>query len=277
MATKRAPDQLPDPKKNMWDFTAFYLRLCRNQRGLSVDALGRTINMSKSKLSRIELGDERLDGRYAAQLDRAWDTGGLFELLVWYAAVGHDPQWFAQYVELEQAAGMLRIFEAQVIPGLLQSEDYSRALLLAGMSTQPEKILTERMQRQAVLTREPAPYLTVLLSQNVLEWPVGSPTIMREQLGRLLEVSELPNVVVRVAPRSWETGAYPGLDGSFALMSGDDYGDVAYTESPGGGRLVSSPSDVRHYGIRYDRISAKALPEGPSRTLIKNAMEAVSE
>jgi transcriptional regulator with XRE-family HTH domain len=274
MARKRAPEELPNPKESMWDFIAFYLRSLRHQRGLSGEALGRILKVSKAKVSRIEVGKERLDWRQAEILDKAWNTCGVFSLLVWYASIGHDPQWFAQYVELEQRAGMVRFYAANTIPGLLQNEDYARALLLSGIEADPEKIVMERMQRQNLLTRQPGPHLTVILSQNALEWPVGSPEIMQAQLARLLEVAAWPNVLVRVVPRSWEAGAHPGLDGSFLLLSGDDFGETAYTETQGGGRLVSSPSEVRSYGIKYERIGAKALSEGPSSDLIREVMEA---
>lgn len=258
----------------MWDFIAFYLRSLRLQRGLSGEALGRVLKISKAKVSRIEVGKERLDWKQAETLDKAWETCGIFALLVWYANIGHDPQWLEQYVQLEQRAGMVRIYAANVIPGLLQTEDYARALLLSGIESDPERIVMERMQHQELLARQSAPHLTMILSQNALEWPVGSPEIMRAQLARLLDAAEQQNVVVRVVPRSWRAGPHPGLDGSFQLLSGDDFGEVAFTEAPGTGRLVSSPPDVRSYGIRYERISAKALIEGPSLDLIREVMEA---
>ncbi|MDL4775318.1 DUF5753 domain-containing protein [Actinomadura xylanilytica] len=102
---------------------------------------------------------------------------------------------------------------------------------------------------------------------------VGSLEIMWEQLQRLLDMSEWPNVIVRVVPRTWDTGGCPGLDGSFKLLKGRDFADVAYTQSPGTGRLVSSPAEVERYVVRYDQISAKAMPEGPSRELIRSVME----
>ncbi|MFI0450614.1 helix-turn-helix domain-containing protein [Actinomadura sp. 6N118] len=274
MARKRSPEELPNPKASMWDFIAVYLRALRVQKGLSGEALGRVLKVSKAKVSRIEVGKERLDWKQAEILDKAWDTCDLFTLLVWYASIGHDPQWFAQYVELEQRAGMAKIYEANVIPGLLQTEDYARALILSGIEPDPEKVVIERMQRQELLTKKPAPHLTVILSQNAIEWPVGSPEIMRAQLSRLLDVAEWQNIVLRVVPRSWHVGAHAGLSGSFQLLNGDDFGEVAYTESPGAGRLVSSPPDVRSYEIRYERISAKALIEGPSSDLVRKVMEA---
>lgn len=276
MGTKRKPDQLPQPRTSMWDFIAYYLRYLRTKRGLSGEAMGQVMMCGKSKVSRIEIGEERLDWKQARLIDQAWETGGLFEVLVWYASVGHDPQWFAQYVEKEQSAKWLRIYEANVIPGLLQTEEYARALLSAGIETNRDQVLMERIQRQGILARPDPPHLTVILSQNALEWPVGSPDIMRDQLSYLMKLSESPDVVMRVVPRTWEVGAHAGLSGSFQLLSGDDFGEVAYTESPGAGRLVSSPPDVRSYGIRYDRISGKALIEEASRELIRTVMEGIT-
>jgi hypothetical protein len=273
MARKRAPEELPQPRTNMWDLIAWYLRFLRNQKELSGTALGRIMKASTTEVSRIETGQVRLDGKRAALVDKQWNTGGIFALLVWYASLGHDPQWFAQYRELEQRARFIRIFQAQVIPGLLQIEDYARALIKGAPTPDLDLRLARRMERQKILIAEPAPELGVILSQNALEWPIGSANTMQAQLAALLEASE--RYSVRVVPR--EAGAYLGLDGSFTLMSGDDYGEIAYTESPEGGRLVSSPPDVRLFAIRYDRICGKALPEGPSRDLIRKVMEGFSE
>lgn len=119
-------------------------------------------------------------------------------------------------------------------------------------------------------------FAMVLLSEATLRWPVGSPRIMREQLVHLLEVAERPNVVVHVIPQTFETNAYPGLDGGVKLVTGDNFGEVAYTESLGVDGL-SSPVEVAEYAILFARISAKALPEHQSRELIRAAMEAFSD
>lgn len=263
----------PDPRSNMWDLIAWYLRICRTQRGQSLEALSKIAKTSRSSLSRVELGETRLDGTQARLIDKAWDTHGLFTLLVWYATLGHDPQWFAEYVKYEQQARMIRIYEANVIPGLVQTEDYARALFLTGDAPNTEELLQERMQRQVMLDGSTPPMLTMILSQNALEWPVGSPEIMRAQLARLLELSERPRISIRVVPRTWEVAAYPGLDGSFQLISGLDFGELAYTDAPEGGRLVSTSEEVLNYGIRYDQISSKALPEEQSRNMLRQVME----
>ncbi|TDC93939.1 DUF5753 domain-containing protein [Actinomadura sp. 7K507] len=212
--------------------------------------------------------------QYASpHLDKAWETGGVFALLVWYASIGHDPQWLAQLSTFEQRARIVRIFEP-LISGLLQTEEYARALLTGGGVPDPEPSVAERMERKDVIDRA---FVMVLLSEATLRWPVGSPRIMREQLAHLLEVAERPNVVVHVIPQTLQTGAYPGLDGGVKLVTGDDFGEVVYTESLGGGRLISSPVEVAEYGILFARISAKALPEHQSKDLITKAMEAFSD
>lgn len=269
-----ATNASPDPKDSMWAFIAYYLRFCRNQRELSGEALGRIINASKATVSRIENNIDHLDGQRAALLDKAWKTGGVFALLVRYASIGHDPQWLAQLSTFEQRARIIRIFEPLLISGLLQTEDYSRALLTGGGVPDPEPSVTERMERKGILDRA---FTMVLLSEAALRWPVGSPRIMREQLAYLLEVAERPNTVVHVIPQTFETGAYPGLDGGLKLVTGDDFGEVAYTESIGGGRLVSSPTEVAEFAILFARISAKALPEHRSKDLITKVMEAFSD
>ncbi|MEV5827088.1 Scr1 family TA system antitoxin-like transcriptional regulator [Spirillospora sp. NPDC052242] len=264
----------PDPKRSMWDFIAFYLRFCRNQRGLSGEAVGRVIKTSKATVSRIENGVDRLDGQRAALLDKEWNTGGVFSLLVWYASIGHDPQWLAEYKTFEQQARMIRIFEPSLITGLLQTEDYARALFLGGGASDPDPAVAERVGRQTILD---SAFVMVLLSESALRWPVGSPKIMRAQLAHILDVASRPNVVVHVIPQTFATGAYPGLDGGFKLVTGDDFGEVVYTESLGGGRLISSPVEVAEFAITFARISAKAIAEHQSAALIKQVMEAFGD
>ncbi|GGV04394.1 transcriptional regulator [Actinomadura cremea] len=272
-STPVATNPPPDPKRSMWDFIAFYLRFCRNQRGLSGESVGRIIKTSKATVSRIENGVDRLDGQRAAILDKEWKTGGVFSLLVWYASIGHDPQWLAEYKTFEQQARMIRIFEPTLITGLLQTEDYARELLRGGGEADPEPFVLERMERQGILDRA---FVLVMMSEAALRWPVGSPEIMRTQLAHLLHMAEQPNLKVHVLPQTFETGAHPGLDGGVQLVTSDDFGEVAYTESLGGGRLISSPTEVAEYGITYARISAKALPEHRSKDLIKLVLEAFS-
>jgi transcriptional regulator with XRE-family HTH domain len=266
------PKPSPDPKSSMWAWLAHDLRLYRTQRGLSGDAVAKLINCARSSISRLENGEAKLDEGQAAALDERWRTGGHFGTMLWYARLGHDPNWFKQHVGLESEASVIKVYEASVIPGLLQLPEYARELLTAGGEPNVEELVAERMARQAILERDTPPLMLVLLSENVLHWNIGGSELMRKQLTHLLEMSRRTNIGLRVVPRS--AGAHPGLDGSFKIMTGAG-GDVAFTESPGGGRLVPSTTEVRSYVTRYDRIGQKALPEDQSRELIIQIVEAM--
>lgn len=264
----------PDPKSSMWALIAYYLRFCRQQRKLTGDLMGEILGCSKSTVSRLETGSLQLDERQAMALDKAWNTGGIFTFLVWYATLGHDPDWFRQYVDLEKRAAVIKTWQVDLVPGLLQTPDYARTCLMAGNVPNLEASLEQRLARQAILDEPDPPMLWFLMSQTLLELPCGGPEVMKKQLAHIMDVSHRPNIGVRVVPKA--VGAHPGLDGSFMLMKlSDPLMDVAYIEAPGGGRLASSAAEVASYALRYDQIGQHALPEGMSRDLIKQIMEAM--
>lgn len=262
----------PNPRESLWSLIAYYLRFFREQHRMTGEQVGQLLGVTKGQVSKLEHGVARLDPRDAEKLDRHWGLNGLFGHLVYYATLGHNPQWFADYIDLEQRADVIRIFEAHMIPGLLQTEEYAMALIRESPGDHDSQ-LAQRLARQEILRRDNPPYLTVILSQAAVEWPIGSIDVMVRQLDRLVELSELPNVTIRVVPRSLSVGAYLGLEGSIRLMSGDEYGDLAYVPAPNGGRLVRSPREVRSYTIRFDRISAKALPEDATRDTLQRIKE----
>ncbi|TQM66843.1 helix-turn-helix protein [Actinomadura hallensis] len=264
----------PDPKSSMWALIAYYLRFCRLRRKLTGELLGEIIGCSKSTVSRLETGALQLTPEQAATLDRAWDTGGIFGFLVWYATLGHDPDWFRQYVDLECRASVIKTWQVDLVPGLLQTPDYARACLMSGNICNVEEALDKRLSRQSILDKENAPTFWFLISETLLEIPCGGPSVMKAQHAHILEVSHRPNVGVRVVPKS--AGAHPGLDGSFMLMTlPNPHMEVAYVEAPGGGRLASATAEVASYVLRYDQIGQHALPEGLSRDLIKKLMESM--
>jgi transcriptional regulator with XRE-family HTH domain len=262
----------PDPKSSMWAWMARDLRLFRERRGQTGQDVAKILNCARSSISRLETGEAKLDDKQAAVLDREWDTGGHFTLQLWYARLGHNPNWLQEHLDIEARSSVIKTYEAQVVPGLLQLPEYARALFTADGVADVEKYVEQRMARQTLLTKIPPPQLWILLSENALDWPVGDPEVMRMQLALLMEASEQPNIGIRVLPRS--TGEHAGMNGSFKIMSTES-GDVVYTDSPGGGRLVPSADEVREYGIKYDRIGQHALPDVQSREKIKQAMEAI--
>jgi DNA-binding XRE family transcriptional regulator len=261
-----------DPDSSLWAWLAYDLRFYREKCGLSQEAMGRIIRRSATNLSNCEAGRRRITDREAKLLDTHFKTGGHFQRLLRFAQRGHDPSWFKQFTHLERAATMIKTYQVLAMPGLLQLPEYIFALAEAGGTTDPHELVEERTARQTILNSGSPPLLWALVTESALEWPVGGPVVMRKQLAHLLEVSERPNISVRVIPKV--TGAHAGFDGSFSIISGD-VGDVAYTESPGGGRLVPSTTEVRSFAVRYDRLGQVALPAQPSRVLIEKAMEAL--
>jgi hypothetical protein len=187
-----------------------------------------------------------------------------------FAKEGHDREWFKTYTEMEARASELRIWEVLWIPGLLQTEDYTRSQVQSAGLDNIETRVSDRMKRQECLTRTPPPHLWVVLDEGVLTQPVGSPEVMRGQLARLLELAALPNVSVRVVPKS--AGAHVGRDRSFKIMTVDG-ADSAYIEASEEGRLVQDATDVRSFRRRVDRIGDHALPVGASVERIQQVME----
>ncbi|MCD0448865.1 helix-turn-helix domain-containing protein [Actinocorallia sp. API 0066] len=260
----------PDPMDSMWAFIAVLVRVFRHRAGMTGDQLAKVLNSSKPSVSRLENNLARLEERQAEALDKHFGTTPLFVCLVRYATRGHDPEWFKQHTQLEQISEIIRSYEALVIPGLLQTKEYAEEMVGAFGAPGTEDRLQERIDRQKLLDREYPPALMYIVSQNALDWVIGSPEIHKAQLQHLLDLAESGKVAIRVLPRT--AGAHVGMDGSFKLMSGG-YGDVAYTESSGIGRLVGTASEVRSYAVKYERISFKALDESASRTLIRRIME----
>jgi len=260
-----------DASRSLWDLIAAEVRRQRERAGLSVSQLAVRANVDRSTVSRIEHGLRKLSPEQAKALDSLWETGGLFEHLVHFAAAKDDGDWFTGLVDLEESASLHRMWEAIVIPGLLQTEGYARALIATGKD-EPELSLERRMSRQAILDRDRPPRVSVILNWVTLEQPVGSKEVMREQMGHLLKLSERPNVSIRIMERA--SGPHMGLDGSFRLLTVGDR-EVAFSDSPERGRLVLEPSDVQQYAVRYDQIANRAAPEDASRRLIEEAMEAL--
>ncbi|WUH98783.1 helix-turn-helix transcriptional regulator [Spirillospora sp. NBC_00431] len=263
----------PDPRSSMWAWIAYSLRFHRMQRGLTGDAVGKLLNCARSSISRLENAEAQLTDKQAAVLDEAWNTGGLFAVMLWYARQGHDPTWFKSFTDFEARASLMKQYSGQLVPALLQTPDYARALLISGREPHIDKVINDRVTRQAIIEGDNPPELWVILAETALQVWVGGKEVMREQLARLLELSIRPNITLRVVPNS--AGANQGLDGSFKMIRVKE-GEVAFVEAPNGGRLVTEVTEVESFKMRFDRIGAVALPVESSRTLIKQLMEAMT-
>ncbi|WDZ88025.1 DUF5753 domain-containing protein [Micromonospora cathayae] len=186
-----------------------------------------------------------------------------------------DLAWFRPWVELEQEATCLRTFEPLLVPGLLQTEGYARALLRTGNLLPPaeiEELVAGRLARQEVLCRDAPPQVVAVIEEAVLRRRVGDPAVMREQLHHLADVAGEPHVQVRLIPADgpWHTG----LAGPFVLARMPDSREVAYLDNQLRGELVTDPDDVATLGRRWESITGEAFPRRRSVELIREVAQA---
>ena len=252
------------------------LRSYRVKAGLSLEQLGARVYLSDDMVGKIENGQRVPTEQFAAACDAVpeLNTGGalaeLRDLLKDYLKQRAYPGWFIRWPEKEAQATILRSFELVVIPGLLQTQTYARALLdnSIGSNGDVEEIVAARMERQAILDRGKPPELWVAIEEAVLRRPVGGPAIMHEQLNHLLRVARRPSVVLQVIPAS--VAVHPALAGSgFVIADFADAPPVAYQETQVGGQVIEDHDDIATMLATWDRLRAEALPRRASLDLLE--------
>ncbi|GAA4511771.1 hypothetical protein GCM10023191_076380 [Actinoallomurus oryzae] len=263
-----------NPKISLWHMLAHLLRWEREKNGLSQAQWGKIASAAPSSVANIEAGRRKIDERQAKIIDKHFRTGGLFQLLLWYARNGHNPDWAQSISAYEAVARAIRVYQGQVIPGPFQTEGYARALLLASSKAKDlEGTLEARMERQAsILDRADPPYVWALLDESVLDDDIGGVDVMQAQLRHLLELMQRPHIFVRVVPRS--AGAHVGKDGPFRIVTVDSR-DIAYAGARRGGRLIELCDEVEEFRLDFDLIGQKAASEDASRVLIERRLEAL--
>lgn len=263
-----------DPNSSILAFYAKGLRRDREAAGLSQRELARRANMSPSLLNKVESGLRTPTEKLSIVADEVFSRGDhykeLWPLVLRYAY----PPWFRPFVDLEKEAREIRAFEAQVVPGLLQTEDYTRAMLLGGRMD-PDSIaerLALRRQRQLLLAKKKPPDLWVVLDENVLRRRVGSVEVMRRQLESLIEATETSTTVVQVVPYS--AGGHAGIDGSFTILTPEEGSEVVAVEGFQHGVLLGEKDHVRAALRAYDLLTAVAIsPEATIDMIVAIAKE----
>jgi hypothetical protein len=200
----------------------------------------------------------------------------LFSRLVVLARSGDGPvpTWFEDWLEAERVATMLRIWQPLLVPGLLQTAEYARALFLAGQTDTSDEtidaLVAARLERQVILDRADPPETVVVLDESVLHRLIGSPQIMHDALLSLADMSERANISVHVIPSA--NGANAGLSGAFSIASADGMPDVVRMEAV---EDVTSERRalVRQAAIAFERVRRDALPRAVSRDLIRKVAE----
>lgn len=180
---------------------------------------------------------------------------------------------FDSYIGLESEASVVRTYQVQMIPGLLQTERYARAIIEAtAMAFAPPEIdqkVAVRMARQELITRAEDPMQVVaVLDEAVVRRQVGGAVVMREQLRRLVEVGTLPNVEIRIVP--FDAGAHAAMDGSFYLLEfpEPDDPDLVYLEQAGSGLIPEDAEELRRYTLMFGNLMARALSASKSAAFL---------
>jgi transcriptional regulator with XRE-family HTH domain len=251
------------------------LKAVRTKAGLSRDTLAAQINYSTSLIGMIETMQRVPQRDLAERCDEVFGTAGTFARLQQAARATPLPSWFRPYADIEAVATQLRLCEPSMVPGLLQTEAYARAVLAAQPAIQDDELtalVTARLDRQSVLTRPKNPPLVwVLMDEAILMRAIGGAKAMHEQLLHLSLLAGQPHVTIQVVPMS--TGAHCGLIGGFAVANVDGAGDIAYLDTVTDGYIVESAAMVARVNLIFDTLRSLALPRGASRDLIMKRAE----
>jgi transcriptional regulator with XRE-family HTH domain len=270
-----------------------YLRDLRNSQRLTVRTAAERLEWSEAKIWRIETGQVGLRSLDVEAMCRIYGAApGLTQALMglaketkargWWHSYGDViPEGFDVYIGLEEAAASISWYESELVPGLLQTEDYAHAVIAAEPGVDEEEIdrrVHLRIERQSLLTRvTAAPNLSIVLNESILRRPIGGTEVMAAQLQRLLEASELSNVALRVMPFS--AGLHPGvMSGPFEILRFPLNGDGKASEPPTvyadgytGELYLDKPKEIQRYDDAFKGIWATALNEKASQDLLRQA------
>jgi transcriptional regulator with XRE-family HTH domain len=265
------------------------LRMLRLAKGVTRDKAGYEIRASESKISRMELGRVSFKERDVVDLLKLYgveDQGEQERLLTlareantpgWWHSYGDVlSTWFQNYLDLEQAAELIRTYEIQFVPGLLQTDAYARAVIMLGHGgATPEEIDRRadlRMARKQLLTRADSPRLWAVLDEAVLRRPIGGKEVLREQIESLLAVCEQPSVRLQVIP--FESGGHAAAGGAFTILRfpHQDMPDVIYLEHLTSGLYLDKREDVDQYAAAMGRLTIEAEPPARTPELLRKAL-----
>jgi transcriptional regulator with XRE-family HTH domain len=256
------------------------LRRLREAAGISRGEAGYAIRGSESKISRLELGRVGFKERDVQDLLTMYGVSdpderkSILDLVAqsnergwWHRYSDLVPNWFQDYVGLEESASRLQAYELQFVPGLLQTEDYIRAVASHGrpvrVTDETERRVSLRLQRQKILHRPGAPKLWAVIDESVLHRPVGGRAVLRAQLEHLLEITREPHITVQVLPYALSGYA---AEGAFTVLrfGEPELPDIVYIEHLAGALYLDRLDEIERYGRVFDRLTVDA--ETPDRT-----------
>ena len=266
------------------------LRRLRERQGITREEAGYAIRASGSKMSRLELGRVGFKERDVTDLLTLYgvtsetDRETLLALAQdanspgWWHRYGDVlPGWFETYVGLEEAATLVRTYELQFIPGLLQTEDYARAVIALGNSSSPpeeiEQRVSLRMTRQKLLARGDAPRLWAVVDEAALRRPIGGRDVMRGQIERLIEATKVPGVILQVLP--FRVGGHTAEAGAFTILRfpESDLPDVVYVEQLTSALYLDRRDDVDAYMEAMERLCVVSAPPDNTAEILSRILQ----
>src|SRR5215467_3558864 len=289
MARSSIPDQNPTLLGRR---LAVELTRYREAAGFSREEAARQLEWSTSTIFRIETGRSRPQpGNVRVLLELYGVTGPERDGLIRLAREARQPGWwhsfrdvlpnpYEVFIGLEAGAASIRNFEPNVVPGLLQTEEYARQTLRNGPGEldreDVERLVQVRLERQRILGREDRPRLWAVVDEAVIRRAVGGPEVMREQLRHLIESTEQGKTTLQVVP--FGAGAHAGTTGPFVILEFPEATDpdVVYVETLAGDIYLEAPSDVDRYTLAFARLLAAALHPDDSVRLVRQAADTMT-
>ena len=254
------------------------LEVWRRMAGLSKAEVAEALGYTPQLIGQLEAGKNIPSKKFAEDTDTYFDTNGVFvrlwKLINDTRHLAALPPGFSDYVAREGDASRMYFFEPSVVKGLFQTPGYAYEVLKSGRSEDEiEQLVAKRMERQEILRRPGPPRIVAIFDEGVVRRMIGSPQVMREQIGRLIEEAIRPYVTLQIVPS--DTGAYAGLPGAFTILGFDDSPDLVYTEGHVGGQVIADPQTVREYALRYDLIRGAAISAVDSLKLLHEVLESL--
>ncbi|MEU6415157.1 helix-turn-helix transcriptional regulator [Microbispora sp. NPDC046933] len=265
------------------------LRKLRESKGISRDQAGQCIRASESKISRMELGRVGFKERDVTDLLALYgvedeETRDVVMNLVeranepgwWHRFNDLLPSWFQAYVGLEEAAERIRTYEVQFVPGLLQTKEYARAVIMAGaVGAAPEEIARRvdlRLERQRILDGENSPKFWAVIDEAALRRPIGGVDVMRGQIQHLIDLMNQPNVTIQVIPFSY--GGHAAEGGAFSILrfADSDLPDIVYVEQLASALYLDKREEVDRYSEVMERLCAVSTTPTETVDLLRQIM-----
>jgi hypothetical protein len=259
------------------------LRRLRELKGMTAEEVAERLLVSQSKISRLENGRRSISQRDVRDLCGVYEVedqrivDSLMQMAKdsrqqgWWHSFGDIP--YSVYIGLETDAASLRVYDPQVVPGLLQTRQYAEALIAGALpetaAADVDKRVQVRLRRQERITAPENPLrLWTVMDESALRRVVGNRSLMRDQLEHLVEQSQLPHVTVQVIP--FDMGAHPGVNGQYAILEFPDAADssVVYIEGVTSDLYLEKANDVQKYSVMYEHLRAQALNPDQSRQFI---------